>query len=111
MDERPDGPEAAVPAAMIRQFTAAEAAVYPLAITDLDRYERAVTIVGLVLQQLRRDCPNVDALVEGRLAATKQATELANSEGISLAGLAPETLADAAAALRYRELAAANEAP
>ena len=111
MDEGRDLPERAVPVAILMRFTAAEAAIYPLAMTDPDRYERAVTIVGLVLRQLRHDCTNVDALVMGRLAATEQATELANSEGISLAGLAPETLADAAAALRYRELAAANEVP
>jgi hypothetical protein len=106
VDERSNRPEAAAPAAMIRQFTAAEAAIYPLAMTDPDRYERAVTIVGLVYQQLRRDCPSVDALIDGMPAAAVKATELATAEGISLAGLAPDMLADAAAALRFRELGA-----
>ena len=111
MDERQTRPEAAVPAAMIRQFTAAEAAIYPLAMTDPERYERAVTIVGLVYQHLRRDCPSIDALMDRMPATAEQATELATAEGISLAGLAPDTLAGAAAALRLRELAAANAAP
>jgi hypothetical protein len=111
VDEGRDLPERAIPVAILMRFTAAEAAVYPLAMTDPDRYERAVTAVGLEFQQLRRDCPSIDALVERLPAAADQVAELAAAAGISLAGLAPDQVADAAAALRYRELAAATGAP
>ena len=111
MDDRPDLPKSAVPPALVIRFTAAEAAIYPLAMTDPDRYERAVATVGLVFQQLRRDCPSIDALVERLPAAADHAAELAAAAGISLTGLVPDRLADAAAALRYRELAAATAGP
>jgi hypothetical protein len=111
VDDSPELPAAAGPAVLIRRFTAAEAAIYPLAMTDPDRYERAVTVVGLVFQQLRRDCSSIDALVDGLPAAAGQATQLATAQGIPLGGLDPEMLANAAAALRYRELVAARAAP
>jgi hypothetical protein len=111
VDEGQDLPERAVPVAILMRFTAAEAAVYPLAMTDPDRYERAVTAVGLEFQQLRRDCPNTDTLVERLPAAADEVAELATAAGISLAGLALDQVAEAAAALRYRELVAAAAAP
>jgi hypothetical protein len=111
VDDSPEPPAAAAPAALISRFAAAESAIYPLAMTDPDRYERAVTVVGLVFQQLRRDRSNIGALVDGLPAAAEQATQLATAQGIPLSGLDPETLANAAAALRYRELVAASAAP
>lgn len=110
MDEGRGLPERAVPVAILARFTAAEDAIYPLAMTDPERYQQAVTAVGLEFQQLRRDCPSVDALVERLPAAADQVTELAAAAGLSLAGLSPDRVADAAAALRYRELVAANAA-
>jgi hypothetical protein len=95
----------------MRRFTAAESAIYPLAMTDPDRYERAVVVIGLVLQRLRRDCSSIDALIEGLPTGAVQALESAAEQGISLTGLPPDVLGDAAAALRYRELASATPRP
>jgi len=93
--------DSSVPFALLRRFTAAESAIYPLAMTDPERYERVVTVVGTVFRQLREDCSTVDALVERLPAATEQAAELAAAEGVSVD---PGVIADAAAVLRYREL-------
>jgi hypothetical protein len=111
VDESPSLPTGAARLALMSRFTAAESAIYPLAMTDPDRYERAVVVIGLVLQRLRRDCSSIDALIEGLPTAAEQALGLATEQGISLAGLAPGVLGDAAAALRYRELASATSRP
>jgi hypothetical protein len=96
-------PATGVPVALQRRFTAAEGALYPLAITDPERYERAVTLVGLVFRQLRDECASIEDLVS-RLPGAEHVTRLAVAQGITLAGLDPAAIADAAAALRYREL-------
>jgi hypothetical protein len=111
VDGSPGLPAGAARLALMRRFTAAESAIYPLAMTDPDRYKRGVLVIGLVLQRLRRDCSSVDALLEGLPAAAEQALDSATEQGISLAGLAPDVLGDAAAALRYRELASATPRP
>jgi hypothetical protein len=98
-------PATGVPIALQWRFTAAEGALYPLAITDPERYERAVTLVGLVFRQLRDECASIEDLVS-RLPGAEHVTRLAVAQGITLAGLDPAAIADAAAALRYRELQA-----
>jgi hypothetical protein len=102
-----DRPAAAVPAALQWRFTAAEGALYPLAITDPERYERAVTLVGLVFRQLRADCASIDDLVSRLPSTAERVPQLATAEGVTLVGLDPAAIADAAAALRYRELESA----
>ena len=89
--------------ALLHRFTMAEGALYPLAITDPERYERAVIAVGLVVRQLRGDCSTIADLLP-RLPRAEQVAQLAAAEGVSLTGLDPVLIADAAAALRYREL-------
>jgi hypothetical protein len=103
VDANPDIPATGVPVALQWRFTAAEGALYPLAITDPERYERAVTLVGLVFRQLRDECATIDDLV-ARVPGAEHVTQLAVAQGIPLAGLDPAAIADAAAALRYREL-------
>jgi hypothetical protein len=103
VETNPDMPPTGVPVALQWRFTAAEGALYPLAITDPERYERAVTLVGLVFRQLRDEWACIDDLVS-RLPGAEQVTQIAVAQGITLAGLDPAAIADAAAALRYREL-------
>lgn len=93
-----------IPLSVLARFTAAESAIYPLAMTDPERYERAVTAVGLVAQHLRDDCASVAELVARLPAAADDVVQVASAEGVSLAGLDPTTIGNAAAALRYREL-------
>lgn len=97
---------AAASASVLRRFTAAEARLYPLAVVDPDSYQRAATLVGMFARQLRSSCPDVDHLLELLPTMAAQVTELAAAVQISLAGLDPVTVADAAAALRYREVLA-----
>lgn len=111
MEESPGLPPSTARLALLRRFTAAESAIYPLAMTDPDRYERAVLVIGLVLERLRRDCSDIEALLERLPAVAEQALEVAAAQSISLAGLAPDVLADAAAALRCRELSATTSRP
>ena len=111
MDESPGLSTNAARLALLRRFTAAESAIYPLAMTDPDCYERAVLLIGRILERLRHNCSSVDALIEGLPAVAEQALELAAAQSISLAGLPPDVLADAAAALRYRELASTTSRP
>ncbi len=105
MEANPGIPVAggALDPALLHRFTMAEGALYPLAITDPDRYQRAVVAVGLVVGQLRDSCSKIADLMP-RLPGVDQVAQLAAAEGVSLTGLDPATIADAAAALRYREL-------
>lgn len=96
-----DANHGTVPFALLRRFAAAESAIYPLAMTDPESYERVVTVVGIVFRQLRDDCPTVDELIERLPGAADQAAQLAEAEGV---GIDPAVIADAAAVLRYREL-------
>jgi hypothetical protein len=62
-----------------------------------------VVAVGLVARQLRADCASIADLARCSPRA-EQVAQLAAAEDVSLAGLDPVAIADAAAALRYREL-------
>jgi hypothetical protein len=74
-----------------------------------DAYERALSLVRLLLTWLRSSCPDVPALLaqaargEAMLADAKAAADAA-------AGLRPDLITAAACAMRYRELAAAGAA-
>lgn len=104
MDADPGLAGMATPPHLLRRFSAAEGSIYPLAVTDPDRYERAVTVVGVLLRYLREECPDVGSLVDRLPELPGQAGQLARAHGVSLTQLAPDAVADAAAALRYREL-------
>jgi hypothetical protein len=53
------------PEAMVR-FTAAEARLYPVAMVDPETYERAVTLTGTLLKDVRATCPDIDAVLHRR---------------------------------------------
>jgi hypothetical protein len=85
------------------RMTTAEARLYPLAMVDPGRYERATTLVGLVAAELRR-CRRVDEVLarrEGLLAALPR---LADDSGVGLADLVPADVVDAASALVCRQI-------
>ena len=91
--------------AMMR-FTVAEGRVYPLAMTDPEGYERAVTLVGLVANELRRSSPTFVAVLAARDDLIERLPELTRAAGAEPAGLPPDTIVDAASAVRCRELQA-----
>lgn len=98
----PDTP--GIPPDAVSRFTAAEARLYPLALVDPEMYERAVTLVGMLMKPLRATCPDIDAVLQCREQLLLFLTETADEARPSLAGFSPETLVDAASALRCREL-------
>jgi hypothetical protein len=97
--------QALSPAAMMR-FTTAEGRVYPLAMTDPAGFEHAITLVGLVANELRASCSDFDSVLTARDDLIERLPDLARAAGIESVGLPPESIVDAASALRCRELQA-----
>jgi hypothetical protein len=97
--------QALSPSAMIR-FTAAEGRVYPLAMTDPAGYERAITLVGLVANELRESTADFDAVLAARDDLIERLPDLAEAAGVESVAVPPDTIVDAASALRCRELQA-----
>jgi hypothetical protein len=95
-----------IPPAVLARFTSAEARLYPMAMTDPDGYERAITLVGMVANELRHQCADLESLLERREELIAALPALAAANGLELAGLPPDAIVDAASALRCRELQA-----
>jgi hypothetical protein len=93
------------PEAMMR-FTTAEGRVYPLAMTDPEGYEQAITLVGLVANELRKSSADFDAVLAARDDLIERLPDLARTAGVEPVGLPPDTIVDAASAVRCRELQA-----
>jgi hypothetical protein len=101
--ERPGGD---LPVEAMARFTAAEANLYPMVMTDPAGYELAISLVGLVAEELRRDCSDVPAVLERRGELIDRVPQLAAEAGIDPRGLSADVVVDAASALRCRELSA-----
>jgi hypothetical protein len=99
------GPLADIPAEAMARFVSAEGRLYPTALTDVDAYQRATSLVGLVARELRSST-DIDAVLGRRAELVSRLPMLAASAGLSLHGLAADSLVDAASALRCRELQA-----
>jgi hypothetical protein len=95
-----------VPAAALARFTSAEERLYPLAMVDPVGYERAVTLIGMVAEELRQQCAAVESVLARRDELIAQLPGLAAGKGLELGGLPPDAVVDAASALRCRELQA-----
>jgi hypothetical protein len=100
------GPPNPIPAAVLVRFTSAESRLYPMAMTDPDGYERAITLVGMVANELRQHCADIESVLERRNELIADLPELAGAKGLELGGLPPDAVVDAASALRCRELQA-----
>lgn len=101
-----DGTGQALSSAAMMRFTVAESRVYPLAMTDPVGYEHAITLVGLVANQLRESCKDFDAVRTARNDLIERLPDLAQAAGVESVGLPADTVVDAASALRCRELQA-----
>jgi hypothetical protein len=93
------------PEAMMR-FTSAEGRVYPLAMTDPTGYEQAITLVGLVANELRETGTDFDSVLAAKDDLIERLPELARGAGMESVRLPADTIVDAASALRCRELQA-----
>lgn len=103
MTESTDGTRH-LPAEAAARLRAAEDRLYPLAMVDVERYQRGTTLCALLLEDLRVHSPDIPSVLDRRAALLDLVPGLANQAGLSLLGLQPETLVDAASALRCREL-------
>jgi hypothetical protein len=99
-----------IPAAAIVRFIDAEARLYPMAMVDAAGYERATTLVGLLVAELRRSCPDIGSVLQRRSDLIAGLPAVAAGAHLSLAGLPADAVVDAASALRCRELQAAGSA-
>ena len=101
-----NGPPDALPPATLLRFTNAESRLYPMAMSDPEGYQRAVTLVGLVANELRETCADLASVLERRDELIDALPGLAAANGLELGGLPHDAVVDAASALRCRELQA-----
>jgi hypothetical protein len=94
------------PPEVMTRLTLAESRLYPMALSDPEGYERAVTLVGLAAADLREHCADLDSVVARRDELIAVLPALADAHQVRLGGLPPDVLVDAASALRLRELQA-----
>ena len=66
-------PRTRIPPDAEARFTAAEARLYPLVMVDPDAYQRAVTLTGILLKDLRSTCPDIDSVLRRRDGLQQQA--------------------------------------
>jgi hypothetical protein len=106
-DAGPGGPRAeepGVPPSVLRSWDEAEAALFPLVMTQPELYEQALGVVRELTGRLRETCPDLPAL----LAAHRRGADLLADLGDDAAvlGIRPGLIAAAACAMRYREVVA-----
>ena len=114
MSQSPFGPgdtvgPAPVPAehaALAKRLRTAEDRLFPLAMVDAERYQHAVTLVGLLARRLSETCPTLDTLAGAEDQLRAWLAVHARDEGIPLQTLDPELVIDAAMAQRFRGLLA-----
>jgi hypothetical protein len=91
-----------LPGAAQARFTAAEGQLYPLALVDPDEYEQVTRVVGLLAAELRTEAPDIATVLGLREELVARVP--------MIGGFPRETIADAASAIRCRELQAARSA-
>jgi hypothetical protein len=106
----PVPPTPGIPPEAVARFTTAESRLYPVAMVDPAAYERAVTLTGTLLDDLRTTCRDIDAVLRRRETLMLTLADDPDADRLGLVGLTRETLVDAAAALRCRELRAELDA-
>jgi hypothetical protein len=103
-----DRPVDKIPVEAMARFHAAEARLYPMALTDPDGYELAASLVGLVTDELRRSAADLSSVLERRSELLGLLPRLAKQAGLNGNALPADAVVDAASALRCRELGAAG---
>lgn len=91
-------------AALARRLRAAEDRLYPLAMIDTDRYQRAVQLVGRLDRQLAETCASLDELAGAEAQVRGWLDDPAVTDGIPLAGLDLDLVVEAALSQRFRAL-------
>ncbi len=105
--EGPGGFDSAIPAAyrgLAARLQAAEDRVFPLAMVDADRYERAVTLVGLLRPEVDKRAPDLESSDRCGPALLAVARDLASRRALPTADLDLDAVVDAARSQRLRVL-------
>jgi hypothetical protein len=98
------GPVPAEHAAFARRLRTAEDRLYPLAMVDADRYQRAVQLVGRLAARLTQTCASLDELAAAEAQVRGWLRDPEVTGGVPLAGLDPDLVIEAALAQRFRTL-------
>lgn len=96
--------------AFVARLESAERRIYPLAMTDTDRYQRSVTLVGMLSRHLDGCGASAQELEHLRPTALIRLRGIASEQAIVLVDLDEEALVDAGLAQRYRILRAESAA-
>jgi hypothetical protein len=88
-----------------QSWRAAEARLYPLAMTNVDGYQRALLLVAATCEQLRAVATTAADLVASQAQAVEYVAAACDATGTSAQGLEPDDIFGSAAAARDRELA------
>jgi hypothetical protein len=86
--------------ALARRLRAAEDKLYPIAMVDAERYQRAVTLVGLLARRLATECASLDELA----AAESRVRGWLIDTDVSVAGIDADLVVESAMSHRFREL-------
>jgi hypothetical protein len=89
-----------------QSWRAAEARLYPLAMTSADGYQRALLLVAAVCEELRAVTTTTDDLLACQAEAAQLVAAASDATRTSVRGLDPDDVFGSAAAARDRELAA-----
>lgn len=103
-------PDEVVPPEAIARFTAAEARLYPTAMTDALGYQQATALVGAVLTHLRAGSASIADVLRQRHELIARLPELARAAALTVGASPADVVVDAASAVRCRELQAAGTA-
>lgn len=88
-----------------RSWRSAEARLYPLAMTNVDGYQRALVLVAAVCERLRNDASTAEDLLRHQADAAEYVASACDATGTTSQGLDVDDLFGSAAAARDRELA------
>jgi hypothetical protein len=92
--------------ALATRLRAAEDQVFPLVMVDADRYQRAVTLIGLLTGYLTETAATLADLEDGHAAAVANAREIASRQALPVGDLDLDLVVDAAMSQRFRTLLA-----
>jgi hypothetical protein len=98
-----------VPAETAAAWKQGEERLYLAALGDVDLYRRSMTLVGATLDHLRGRGPDPAGLLDAAAQGAGLVAEAAREGAVSTTGIDPRLVADAALALRHRELVAEQE--
>ncbi|HET7071896.1 MAG TPA: hypothetical protein VFI40_13810 [Nocardioides sp.] len=93
-----------VPVEALARFHAAEGRLYPMALADPAAFELAISLVGLVTEELRVSGVGISSVLERRSELIGLVPQLAERAGLVGDALPADAVVDAASAVRCREL-------